>query len=82
MTLSQAAKEFFPNTDFILVEGGRKDHTLKKIEVLKDDASGEVQTPADELIAVVSGQKLQMGKPEFSLDQVQEIADFLEKYEE
>jgi molybdopterin-guanine dinucleotide biosynthesis protein MobB len=82
MGLSQAAKEFFPDTDFVLVEGGRKDRSLKKIEILNDEASGEIQSPADELVAVVSGQKMQTNKPEFSLDQIKEIVDFLEKYQE
>lgn len=82
MDLSQVAREFFPDANFVLVEGGGRDRALKKIEVLNDEASGEIRTPADELIAVVSGQKMQTNNPVFFPDQVHEIADFLEKYQE
>jgi molybdopterin-guanine dinucleotide biosynthesis protein B len=82
MDPSQAAREFFPIADYVLVEGGGKDRDLKKLEVLADRTSGEIQTPADELIAVISYQRLRTGKPEFSPEQVKEIVDFLEKYKE
>ena len=77
--LSQIAREYFPETDFVLVEGGRGDRGLKKVVVLNDETVEAAQIPPDELMAVVSNKKLQADKPVFSPDQIHEIADFLEK---
>ena len=77
--LSQVAREYFPETDFVLVEGGRGDRGLKKVVVLNDETIEAAQIPPDELMAVVSKKKLQADKPVFSPDQIHEIAGFLEK---
>lgn len=80
LNLSRIAQEFFQNVDYVLVEGGRQDPNLKKIEVIREGAAEDVQSPPDELIALVSDRKLLTDKPVFLPDQIHDIADFLEKF--
>jgi len=79
------AAEYFRDVDIIFVEGGRKERGLKKIEVLRKEATEKVKSPLEELIAVVSDEKVALNKPVYHHDQIGEIADFLEsslKYRE
>ena len=73
--------EFFKNADIVLVEGGKKEKELKKIEVLRPGVSEEVESDMDELIAVVSDKEIKVDKPTFKSEQIDEITAFLEGYD-
>lgn len=73
------AAEYFKGVDYILVEGGRKDRNIKKIEVLQEGIAEKVGCSLDELVAVVSDVDVSIDRPVFHHDQISEIADFLEE---
>jgi molybdopterin-guanine dinucleotide biosynthesis protein B len=63
--------------DIVLVEGGKSEPALKKIEVMRSGVSGEVATAPRELVAIVSDRPRDAGVPVFSPDQVKELAEWL-----
>ncbi len=76
----QIAREYMQQSDFILVEGGRSDKSLKKIEVLRKGVSEKISSSPDELIAVVSDFDVGKDMPAFHPEEIGKIADFLENY--
>ena len=74
----QISKEYMRHSDFILVEGGRSDKTLKKIEVLRKGVSEKISSSPEELIAVVSDFYVGKDMPAFHPEEIGKIADFLE----
>jgi molybdopterin-guanine dinucleotide biosynthesis adapter protein len=75
--LDDAVKTLGQGYDIILAEGF-KSTKLPKIEVLKGDGEAPVFKEA-ELYAVVSDEKLKFKIPRFERDDVEGIADFIEK---
>jgi len=75
--LGALAQERFAAVDLVLVEGGRSDPRLRKIEVLRRGFSDRIQTPVHELEAVVADFPVEGEVPIFHPDAVQEIADWL-----
>lgn len=71
--------EYFYDMDIVFVEGGATDRNIKKIEVMRRDSRGELESSLDELIAVVSDSEIAFDKPVFHPDQIKDLADFLEK---
>jgi molybdopterin-guanine dinucleotide biosynthesis protein B len=82
--LRALAKRLFAGADVVLVEGGKRAPGLKKIEVLRSGISDTVETPPEELLAVVSdgGAPLGMSVPVFSIKQAVEICDLILSQEE
>jgi len=76
---TSVAAQYFRDVDIILVEGGRRESNLKKIEVLRRGGVEKVECRPEELIAVVSDRKVAVDKPVFHPDQIGKIADFLER---
>jgi dTDP-4-amino-4,6-dideoxygalactose transaminase len=75
----QLAASYFRNMDIVLIEGR---HTLKhipKVELLRKGVAERVETPLEELAAVVSDFEVNVPRPVFHLNQINEIANFLEK---
>jgi len=68
----------FRDVDIILVEGGKRERGLKKIEVLRRGVAEKVECSPEELIAVVSDVKVAVNKPVCNPDQIGEIADIME----
>jgi len=79
LTPKAIASQYLKNIDIILVEGGREDRNLKKIEVLRKGVSEKVEAPLEELMAVVSDFEVTVDKPVYKPDHVKEIVDFLEE---
>ncbi len=77
ITPREIAERFFTDADVILVEGGKKEKQIPKIEVLRKGVSEELTVPPEELIAVVSNIKTELQIPVFHPDQIPEIADFI-----
>jgi len=76
--LGALARKEFPAADIVLIEGGKSDRALRKIEVLRPGISDGFRTPPDELAAIVAdGPVAGAAVPLFSPDRVDEIADWL-----
>lgn len=76
--LGALARKEFAGADIVLVEGGKSDRALRKIEVLRPGVSEGIRTPPDELAAIVADRPVAgAGVPLFSPDRVDEIADWL-----
>lgn len=72
------AADFFRNFDIILVEGGRKNKSLKKIEMLRKGITERLECSLEELAAVVSDVEVSVERPVFHPDQISSIVDFME----
>jgi molybdopterin-guanine dinucleotide biosynthesis protein B len=74
------AQTFFPDSDFVIIEGGKEAKNVRKIEVLREGKSEVVRSRESELLAVVSSRKIGTKVPEFLPGQIEELVDFLEKH--
>ena len=66
------------DVDLVLVEGYKRS-TFPKIEILREAAGRETICTADEVIAVVTDLPNPFQVPEFGLDDMTALADFLDK---
>jgi molybdopterin-guanine dinucleotide biosynthesis protein B len=80
LNVKKISREYLKSSDFILVEGGRSDKDLKKIEVLRKGFSEKILCSPEELIAVVSDFDTGKDIPVFHPEHIEKIADFLENY--
>ncbi|MFH1564171.1 MAG: molybdopterin-guanine dinucleotide biosynthesis protein B [Nitrospirota bacterium] len=82
LSLDEIRQAYINNLDLILTEG-YKTENKPKIEVLRQEIAREkgllCSREKDNLIAVVSDKKIDMGIPCFELNDYSQIADFLEK---
>ena len=70
LDVRQIAGEFMRQSDFILVEGGRSDKTLKKIEVLREGVSEKTLGSPEGLIAIVSDFDVGKDMPVFHPEEI------------
>jgi molybdopterin-guanine dinucleotide biosynthesis protein B len=76
--LGALARKEFAGADIVLVEGGKSDRALRKIEVLRSGIPDGLRTPPAELAAIVADRPVAgAAVPLFSPDRVGEIADWL-----
>jgi molybdopterin-guanine dinucleotide biosynthesis protein B len=77
--LRALAGKAFDGADIVLIEGGKEARGIRKIEILRSGVSDVVQTPPDELLAVVSDRGAPPGTavPVFMLSQTAEICDLI-----
>jgi|GEM_PF-91231 len=82
--LRALAERAFAGADVVLIEGGKEARSIRKIEVLRAGLSDVIQTPASELLAVVSDGGTAPGTtvPVFTLKQTAEICDLILSQEE
>jgi molybdopterin-guanine dinucleotide biosynthesis protein B len=78
LSFKALARDSFRTADIVLVEGGRKDRTLKKIEVLRRGMSGGIKSSGRELAAVVADFQVACRAPVFHPRQLKKIADWME----
>jgi molybdopterin-guanine dinucleotide biosynthesis protein B len=76
----QITREYIPQSEFILVEGGQSDKKLKKIEVLRRGLSEKIAGSPEEVIAIVSDFDIGEDMLVFHPEEIEKIADFLENY--
>jgi len=70
-------KGFFTNVDIILTEG-YKQGNKPKLEIFRNNVHEEPLCKNDEhLIALISDMRIDLGVPQFSLDDIDGLADFL-----
>lgn len=77
VNLRQMAELYFPDYDFVLIEGGKEAVGFKKIMVTKEELTRDPPVSSGELLAVVSDDPPNIDKPVFGFDQLAELADFL-----
>jgi len=78
LSFTAMARGSFRTADIVLVEGGRKDKSLRKIEVLRRGLSGGIKSSGRELAAVVADFRVICPVPVFHPRQFKKIADWME----
>lgn len=71
------ARQYFQDIDIVLVEGGRQFADIQKIEILREGVSRKLENSKEELVAVISDFDVDVNKPVFHPDKIEEIVDFL-----
>jgi molybdopterin-guanine dinucleotide biosynthesis protein MobB len=74
-TPESIAVKHFEMPDIVLAEGFKGDTSIRKIEVLKKGISEKIETPLEELFAVVSDFDADTDKPVFKPDQIGLLTD-------
>ena len=78
-TLEEIRKRWIQDVDLILSEGYKKD-VQPKIEVFRKEKHKKLLcTKKDNLVAIVSNQKFNVGVPCFQLDDMKGLSNFIEK---
>lgn len=77
--LKSIAEHYFPSFDIVLGEGFSEDKEVAKIVVLRKGVSEQVQSPQDDILALVSDFEIKADKPVFNPDDVSGIAGFIEQ---
>lgn len=70
-------EKYFHDVDIVLVEGGRNDPDLKKIEVLRRGVSEKIECSPKELMFVVADWDVDVDKPVYHPDNIVDIANVL-----
>jgi molybdopterin-guanine dinucleotide biosynthesis adapter protein len=76
-SLAGLAETWFPAADLVIVEGGKSERGLRKIEVLRQGISDAAETPASELAAVVAEGNASGPAPVFHPDRADALAAWL-----
>ena len=70
----------FISCDFdLLLTEGFKQSSYSKIEIHRKEQGGDLVSPPQQLLAVVTDEPLEVDVPQFSKDEFQKIADLIEK---
>ena len=77
-TLGELSRFIGPDFDIILAEGFKHDKAMK-IEVRRKEAGTDLICGRDELLAVVTDEKLERNIPQFAPDDTSGITDLIEK---
>ena len=77
--LRSIAEHYFPSFDIVFGEGFSEEKEVAKIVVLRKGISDYVQSPQDDVLALVSDFEIKADKPVFKLDDISGIADFIEQ---
>ena len=79
LSLDEIVCSYFDGLDIILAEGCKKDKK-PKIEVFRSSVNDQpLCGKEDNLIALVSDKKLNLGVPSFTMKDIREIADLIEE---
>lgn len=78
LTLDELARQFFPDVDLIITEGYKRE-AKPKIEIHRQAMSSQLLCgPRDNLLAVASDIRWEVGVPCFDINDHKTIADFIE----
>lgn len=79
LSLDELVEKFFPDVDIIITEG-YKTQDKPKIEVFRSAIHDQpLCTDADNRIALVSDKRLEINVPQFNLDGINGLVDFIEE---
>ncbi len=76
----QAVTVVLGDLDLVLTEGGYNWPTTAKIEVIRQDLCREVISSPSELVALVTDAEMEQPVPQFGSDEVEKLADFLQRF--
>ena len=72
-------EKYFPDMNIVITEGFKKGHK-PKIEIFRGEKHRKPLCPDDSnLIAFVTNTQLKLSVPTFGLEEIKELADFIEK---
>ncbi len=77
--LKSIAEHYFSSFDIVFGEGFSEEKEVTKIVVLRKGISDYVQSPQDDILALVSDFEIKVEKPVFKPDDVSGIANFIEQ---
>ncbi len=77
--LKSIAEHYFPSFDIVFGEGFSEEKEVAKIVVLRKGISDYVQSPQDDILALVSDFEIKAEKPVFKPDDVSGITNFIEQ---
>lgn len=75
--LARLAETWFSTADLVIVEGGKSEPGLKKIEVLRQGISDGVETAPSDLVAVIADVEVAAPVPVFHPDRIADIVQWL-----
>jgi molybdopterin-guanine dinucleotide biosynthesis adapter protein len=78
-TLSALIRRYFPNMDWVLLEGGKGEANIPKIEVLRKGYSEDLLPRISERIAVAADFDIKVSVPLIRSDDISKMADLLEE---
>lgn len=76
IALDEIVNAYLPDVDLVITEGYKRG-PKKKIEVSRGERSRELVSPPEDLVAIVTDQTFDLPVPQFGLDEVEEVADFI-----
>lgn len=76
IALDEIVNAYLPDVDLVITEGYKRG-PKKKIEVSRGERSRELVSPPEDLVAIVTDQTFDLPVPQFGLDEVKEVADFI-----
>ena len=76
IALDEIVNAYLPDVDLVITEGYKRG-PKKKIEVSRRERSRELVSPPEDLVAIVTDQTFDLPVPQFGLDEVKEVADFI-----
>jgi molybdopterin-guanine dinucleotide biosynthesis protein B len=76
MTLDHIVNAFLPDVDLVITEGYKRG-PKKKIEVSRRERGRELVSPPEDLVAIVTDQSFDLAVPQFGLDEMERVADFI-----
>jgi molybdopterin-guanine dinucleotide biosynthesis protein B len=74
----ELARLLWLDCDLILTEGFKR-NDYRKIEVHRQEQGSELLSPTEQLLAVITDEKLNVPVPQFTRDEVGKIADLIEQ---
>ncbi|MBN1222805.1 MAG: molybdopterin-guanine dinucleotide biosynthesis protein B [Candidatus Aminicenantes bacterium] len=78
LDFNKVARTYFPESDIVIVEGGREAENIRKIEVVGRGKSEVDRSKSEDLLAIVTDTGLGVGIPEFQPNQIKELVDFVD----
>ena len=76
IALDEIVNAYLPDVDLVITEGYKRG-PKKKIEVSRREKSRDLVSPPEDLVAIVTDQTFDLPVPQFGLDEVKEVADFI-----
>ena len=73
------AEHYFPSLDIVFGEGFSEEKEVAKIVVLRKGISDYVQSPQDNILALVTNFEIKTDKPVFNADDISGIVGFIEQ---
>lgn len=78
MSLKEKLLDYFSDFDIVLMEGYKKEPGIKKIQVLRNEAGGNIIT-SNEIIAYITDMDIETDKRVLNVNDIEGMISFIEK---